>query len=51
MNDIRAAMVELNSYGKHLTKQQCKTLKGQILSGNITGAMKGLDTLLQRKGK
>lgn len=50
MNDTRAAMTELKSYGKHITKQQYRTIKGQILSGDIDAAMRGLDRVLKRKG-
>lgn len=34
----------------HLTKQQVATLKGQALSGDIEGAIKGIDTLIKRTG-
>lgn len=40
---------ELNNYKDKLTKQQYKTLKGQILSGDYIGAKKGLKKLLERK--
>ena len=33
-----------------LTKQQYKTIRGQAIAGNITGAKKGLARLLKRKG-
>jgi hypothetical protein len=37
---------------KHiLTKQQYRTLKGQILSGDITGFEKGLNTIKERRVK
>ena len=41
-------MKELKKYKKFLTKQQYKTLKGQILSGDKEGAKKGLNKLLKR---
>ncbi len=34
---------------KKLTRQQYKTLCGQINAGDITGAMKGLEKLLKRQ--
>lgn len=32
-----------------LTRQQIKTLRGQALSGDIDGAIKGLERILGRK--
>ena len=49
MGDIRAAMTMLKSQSKRLTKQQYRTIKGQILAGNIEAAMNGLDKVLARK--
>lgn len=46
MND---AYVLLKKWQKHLTKQEYKTLKGQIKAGDITGFKKGLSNLLRRK--
>lgn len=43
--DVRAAM-NLKASRDRLTKQQYKTLKGQILAGDSEGAMKGLRRLL-----
>lgn len=34
---------------QHLTKQQYKTIKGQIIAGDIDGARKGLQRLLNRQ--
>lgn len=34
-----------------LTKQQYKTLKGQVLAGDTEGALKGLKTILMRVEK
>lgn len=48
--DVRAAM-NLKACRDRLTKQQYKTLKGQILAGDSEGAMKGLRRLLQRGGE
>ena len=42
----------LNLIGKHrkyLTRQQFKTLKGQVRAGDYEGALKGLEKLLGRK--
>ena len=33
---------------QHLTRQQVRTFKGQLNSGNIEGAYKGLNKLLKR---
>ena len=44
---------KLSKYGKYLTRQQFKTIKGQILSGDTEGASKGLNKLIEtnRKGE
>ena len=47
--DVNAAM-KLKSCRSKLTKQQYSTIKGQILAGDPSGAMKGLKKILQRKG-
>ena len=39
----------LKKYRKFLTKQQYKTIKGQITAGDLMGANKGLKRLLNRK--
>lgn len=36
----------LNKYKHQLTKQQYKTFKGQIISGDIKGFVKGLQKVL-----
>ena len=38
----------LNANKWRLTKQQYRTLKGQILAGDITGFEKGLQTIKER---
>lgn len=38
------------AYKQYLNKQQISTLKGQVLSGNIDGAKRGLARILRRKG-
>lgn len=42
------AFILLKKYKYYLTKQQKKTLKGQILSGDIDGFKKGLKKCLMR---
>ena len=42
------AVCRLKAYRKVLTNQQYQTLKGQILAGDSLGAMKGLESILQR---
>lgn len=39
----------LKAYQGVLTKQQYAVLKGQALSGDLTGAAKGLQTILTRR--
>lgn len=49
MDEVSAAMMALKQGRKYMTRQQIRTIKGQILSGNIIGAMKGLDKILARQ--
>ena len=49
MDEVYAAMMALKQGRKYMTRQQIRTVKGQILSGNIIGAMKGLDKILARQ--
>ena len=49
MDEVSAAMMALKQGRKYMTSQQIRTIKGQILSGNIIGAMKGLDKILARQ--
>lgn len=46
----KAALFELNRARGHLTKQQYKTLRGQILAGDHIGALRGLKKILEREG-
>ena len=39
----------LNKYRSQLTKQEFKTIKGQIIAGDCKGAKKGLYKILKRK--
>lgn len=41
-----AALGQLRSAKNRLTRQQFKTLRGQILAGDPAGAMKGLRAIL-----
>ena len=43
--------MNLKACRDRLTKQQYKTLKGQILAGDSDGAMKGLRKLLMQNGR
>lgn len=49
-NEIRDAFECLKKYRRYLTRQQTRTIAGQIKSGDINGAMNGLSNLLDRKG-
>lgn len=42
---------KLKHFKKHLTPQQYRTIKGQILSGDIEGAKKGIHKLSNLKHK
>lgn len=43
------ALIMLNRASKHLTRQQFKTLRGQILAGNHEAALKGLQKIKERR--
>lgn len=47
----RNAAMNLKASRSILTKQQYKTLKGQILAGDSAGAMKGLEKLRLKSKK
>ena len=50
MDDVtQKALGRLRAANRSLTPQQFKTLRGQILAGNAEQAMKGLNTLLERR--
>lgn len=42
------ALFSLKAYRGRLTPQQYKTLRGQVLSGDDKGAMKGLKKVIKR---
>lgn len=50
VSDMQLALIELKRYRSKLTKQQAKTLAGQVKFGQIMAAMKGLDKILSRNG-
>lgn len=43
------ALIRLKHHRDKLTRQQYKTLRGQVLAGDPDGAMRGLRKLLQNK--
>ena len=45
-NELINAFKTLKAFRYKLTKQQYKTFKGQILSGNIEGFKKGLNKIV-----
>lgn len=50
VNVDTAALGQLRSAKNRLTRQQFKTLRGQILAGDPAGAMKGLRAILLLEG-
>ena len=42
-------MRQLRRFGRRLTPQQYRTLKGQALAGDIEGAVKGLGRILENE--
>ena len=51
MDDVKQAFKRLHRNKHHLTVQQYRTIKGQILAGCPDGAMVGLTKVLDRKVK
>lgn len=49
MNKLNEALRAIKANAGNLTRQQMKTLRGQALSGDIDGAIKGLERILGRK--
>lgn len=43
------AMIQIRACKDKLTRQQYKTLRGQVLAGNGDGALKGLRRILQER--
>ena len=50
MNSINKALRIIRQNAGRLTRQQVRTLRGQALAGDAQGAMRGLETILKRKG-
>jgi len=46
--DMTGALIKIRQNKHKLTKQQLRTIRGQVFSGDIEGAMKGLNKLLAR---
>lgn len=46
--DTGAALKQIRSYKHRLTRQQMRTLKGQVLAGDVDGAMRGLNKLIRK---
>lgn len=46
--DINRALVRLKANKRNLTRQQLKTLRGQVLGGDPVGAMRGLQQILMQ---
>jgi len=49
MNDITLFMAELKVYKNALPHKIFKCIRGQVLSGDVVGAKKGLEKLLKEK--
>ena len=49
MSEQAFALKHLKQCREELTRQQIRTLKGQILAGDPAGAISGLQTILNRK--
>lgn len=45
------ALIQLNRARDRLTRQQYKTLRGQILAGNADGALRGLQKIVERRAR
>ena len=48
-NEIDKAIKQLKANYNQLSRQQFRTLKGQALAGDPSGALKGLQKILQQK--
>lgn len=49
VEDMYNALKEIERNKEKISKQQYKTLRGQCLAGDVTGALKGLEKVLRRK--
>ena len=50
MSETQLAFAELRKYKKILTRKEMSIIKGQLKSGQVTAAMKGLNKVLSKKG-
>jgi hypothetical protein len=48
--EINRFIKSLRAYTDRLSRQQIKTLRGQALVGDITGAKKGLERICRKEG-
>lgn len=48
--DKQKLLTKLKWNRKYLTGQQIRTIRGQILAGDLEGAEKGLAKLIERQG-
>ena len=46
---VKDALKMLRQYASVLTRQELLTFRGQILSGDVEGAFKGIQTILRRR--
>lgn len=49
--DRKDFLKKLKTQKKYLTAQQYRTIKGQALAGDVVGADKGLEKLMERNRK
>jgi len=49
MRRINNALIFLRGCGSRLTPQQYKTLRGQILAGDVEGGLRGLQNILETR--
>lgn len=47
---VKEAMKVLRKFAAGLTRNELMTLRGQILAGDTEGAMRGIETILRRRG-
>ena len=50
-NTNTTALILLKNHRKQLTAQEYRTLCGQVLAGDVDGAMRGLKKLLRKKAR
>ena len=47
--DMRSVLLAIKSARQYLTNQQYRTLRGQALSGDLDGALRGLSRIMIRR--